>query len=115
MQLFEFEDFRWFPGSLRESLTLYISALHRLMRTDRLLVPLLARALREVGDGAVSNARTYTTGDLRELLRGLEAPDYQWEMETVRAPGAPGRMLYLLGLPRTGGTDGSPEAGRQAD
>ncbi|OJH40269.1 hypothetical protein [Cystobacter ferrugineus] len=51
-------------------------------------------------DGAVSNARTYTEEDLRELLAGLEAPDYRWEITRPRAPGAPATMLTLVGLPR---------------
>lgn len=260
MSLFEFEDFRWFPGGLRECLTLYIAAMHRVLGTERVLAPLLARALgaadtdrvvdlcsggggpllettkrlaadhglrpsvtltdlypntdaaarinaagdaaqvrydpnpvdagrvpdalqgvrtmvcsfhhmpppvarrilqdafekrqalcvleisdnsaprwlwwtafpigvlmvllltplirplrlRQVlltyvlpvlplfiaWDGAVSNARTYTEEDLRELLAGLEAPDYQWEIAHPRAPGAPATMLTLVGLPR---------------
>jgi hypothetical protein len=51
-------------------------------------------------DGAVSNARTYTEEDLRELLAGLEAPDYQWEIARTRAPRAPATMLTLVGRPR---------------
>ncbi|OJT26175.1 hypothetical protein BO221_10175 [Archangium sp. Cb G35] len=259
MSLFEFEDFRWFPGGLRECLTLYIAAMHRVLGTERILAPLLARALEAAAtdrvvdlcsggggpllqttarleadhglrpdvtltdlypntdaaarinaagdaarvrylqnsvdagqvpdtlqgvrtmvcsfhhmpppvarrilqdafekrqalcvleisdnsqprwlwwtaipagvlmvllltplirplrlrqvlltyalpvlplliawDGAVSNARTYTEEDLRELLAGLEAPDYQWEISHPRAPGAPATMLTLVGLP----------------
>ncbi|HYO56158.1 MAG TPA: hypothetical protein VEU50_25575, partial [Archangium sp.] len=45
MSLFEFEDFRWFPSGLRECLTLYIAAMHRVLGTERVLAPLLARAL----------------------------------------------------------------------
>ncbi|MBM7118035.1 class I SAM-dependent methyltransferase [Archangium primigenium] len=261
MSLFEFEDFRWFPGGLRECLTLYIAALHRVLGTERILAPLLARALNAAAtdrivdlcsggggpllpttarlaadhglrpsvtltdlypntdaatrinaagdsarvryfpspvdagrvpdtlqgvrtvicgfhhmpppvarrilqdafekrqalcvlemsdnahprwlwwtaipasilmvllltpfvrplrlrqvlftyalpvlpliiawDGAVSNARTYTEEDLRELLVGLAAPDYQWDIAHPRAPGAPATMLTLVGLPRT--------------
>ncbi|WP_257455867.1 class I SAM-dependent methyltransferase [Archangium lipolyticum] len=260
MSLFEFEDFRWFPGGIRECLTLYIAAMHRVLGTERLLAPLLARALKAAAtdrvvdlcsggggpmlqttarlaadhglrpsvtltdlypntdaaarinaagdsaqvryhtspvdagrvpdalqgvrtmvcsfhhmpppvarrilqdafekrqaicvleisdnsqprwlwwtaipagvlmvllltpfirplrlrqvlltyalpvlplfiawDGAVSNARTYTEEDLRELLAGLEAPDYQWEITRPRAPGAPATMITLVGLPR---------------
>lgn len=260
LSLFEFEDFRWFPGGLRECLTLYIAAMHRVLGTERVLAPLLARALEASGtnqvvdlcsggggpllettarlasehglrprvtltdlypntaaaarinaagesaqvrylpspvdagqvpetlqgvrtmvcsfhhmpppvarrilqdafekrqalcvlemsdnsqprwlwwtafpigmlmvllltpfvrplrlrqvlltyllpvlplfiswDGAVSNARTYTEEDLRELLTGLEAPDYQWEITHPKAPGAPATMLTLVGLPR---------------
>lgn len=259
MSLFEFEDFRWFPGNIRECLTLFISAMHRVLETHRVLAPLLARALQAAGtvevvdlcsgaggpllktaqqlaadhgvvasvtltdlypnteaaerinaasataqvryhlrpvdagqvpdalrgvrtmvgsfhhmpppvarrilqdafekrqalcvveisdnsqprwlwwaaipavvlmvflltpfirplrlrqvlltyvlpvlplviawDGAVSNARTYSEEDLKELLVGLEAPDYRWEINRPRAPGAPATLITLLGLP----------------
>lgn len=48
-------------------------------------------------DGAASNARTYTKQDLEELLKDLTAPDYAWEIGTVRQKHNPGPMLYLLG------------------
>lgn len=48
-------------------------------------------------DGAASNARTYTEGDLQEMLKDLRAPDYSWEVGTVRQKTNPGPMLYLLG------------------
>jgi hypothetical protein len=48
-------------------------------------------------DGAASNARTYTKGDLEEMLKDLQAPDYSWEIGTVRGKNSPGPMLYLLG------------------
>ena len=46
IHLFEFEDFPWFPGWLRECMTLYIVTMHRLLRTDSALAPLLVRALK---------------------------------------------------------------------
>lgn len=48
-------------------------------------------------DGAASNARTYTEGDLKELVKDLVAPDYSWEIGTVRQKTSPGPMLYLIG------------------
>ena len=62
--------------------------------------PLLQTTARLAADHGVSNARTYTEEDLRELLAGLEAPDYQWEIAHPRAPGAPATLLTLVGLPR---------------
>jgi hypothetical protein len=48
-------------------------------------------------DGAASNARTYTEGDLREMLKDLTAADYTWEIGTVKQKSNPSPMLYLLG------------------
>ena len=48
-------------------------------------------------DGAVSNARTYTLGDMATLLEGLQSDEYTWETGLI--PGK-AKKLYLLGLPR---------------
>jgi hypothetical protein len=48
-------------------------------------------------DGAVSNLRTYTARDLRELVSSLGRGGYQWESGTL--PGRGGNRSYLLGLP----------------
>jgi len=50
-------------------------------------------------DGAASNARTYTASDMQELLKGLDAPDYKWEIGAISKTGYPSKMPYLLGLP----------------
>lgn len=47
-------------------------------------------------DGAVSNARTYTHGDMDLLLQGLQADDYRWEKGTIKGTT---NKLYLLGFP----------------
>lgn len=51
-------------------------------------------------DGAASNARTYSQDDMRELVQGLDAPDYEWEIGVLKKDGYPGGMAYMLGLPR---------------
>ena len=48
-------------------------------------------------DGAVSNARIYTLGDMAALLDGLQSDDYTWETGLVAGKA---KKLYLLGLPR---------------
>ncbi|WP_400194123.1 hypothetical protein [Hymenobacter sp. B81] len=58
------------------------------------LVPLIPLCF--AWDGAVSNARTYTLGDMDMLLEGLKSDDYTWE--TGRLTGK-AKKLYLLGLP----------------
>ena len=50
-------------------------------------------------DGAVSNARTYTVGDLEELTAPLEADGYRWEIGVKKGRG--GGKVWLLGLPST--------------
>jgi len=49
-------------------------------------------------DGAVSNARTYTLGDLDILLEGLESEEYSWEKGILEGKS---KKVYLLGLPKS--------------
>ncbi|MGD1890971.1 MAG: hypothetical protein ACFB15_10310 [Cyclobacteriaceae bacterium] len=44
-QLFEFEDQAWFPHWIRECMTRYIVAVHRLLGTSKTLAKLVARAM----------------------------------------------------------------------
>lgn len=72
MQLFEFEDFRWFPSSLRDCLTLYIPVMHKLLGTERELTPLLARALQHSGTNSIIDLCSGAGGPLPWALERLE-------------------------------------------
>jgi hypothetical protein len=48
-------------------------------------------------DGAVSNGRTYTEGDLKELTADLQQ-NYHWEIRRIKNR-TPSKMLCLIGLP----------------
>ena len=48
-------------------------------------------------DGAVSNARTYTEADLKELTADLQ-DNYHWEIRRIKNR-TPSRMLCLIGMP----------------
>lgn len=61
------------------------------------VVPILPLVI--AWDGAVSNARTYTPEDLREMLDKIPQENYLWDIGTVKPARAPGKMLYVLGLP----------------
>ena len=50
-------------------------------------------------DGIVSQLRTYTPDELRDMTRSLQRPGYRWEVGTVKHPVLPGKVSYLLGLP----------------
>lgn len=49
-------------------------------------------------DGIVSCLRSYTPAELRELCRGLESPEYAFEVGIKKSRGQ--RLTYLLGTPR---------------
>ncbi len=61
------------------------------------LIPILPLLI--AWDGAVSIARIYNKEDLEELLRGVKADGYIWDVGVVKKPGHPSGMVYLVGLP----------------
>jgi hypothetical protein len=60
------------------------------------LVPLLPLAI--WWDGVVSNLRAYSVGELQELTRGLNRPEYAFEAGEL--PAGPVTITWLAGRPR---------------
>ena len=50
-------------------------------------------------DGIVSMLRVYSTGEMRELTAGMQAPDYTWEFGHIKVRGIQGGLPYLIGRP----------------
>ena len=48
-------------------------------------------------DGAVSNARTYTMGDIEIILSKIRKPEYTWEPGVLK--GKKAKKMYLIGYP----------------
>lgn len=71
MQLFEFEDFAWFPTSLRDCLTRFIVTMHRLLSTHDDLAALLSRALVHTDSKHVFDMCSGGGGPLPEVLHAL--------------------------------------------
>ena len=69
-------------------------------RLTRVLWTYLPPVLPLVGsfDGLVSCLRAYSVAELRELVRGLDA--YDWDIGTFRNWRSPLRGTYLIGVPR---------------
>ena len=74
----------------------------RPLRLSRLLwtylIPILPLAI--FFDGVVSCLRTYTPGELKKLIEGLEG--YEWQIGTETVPRSPIPITYLIGLPKKG-------------
>ena len=58
------------------------------------VIPLLA-----VWDGLVSQLRTYSIAELKELASDFTAPEYEWEFGLIEAKGIPYKTCYLIGCP----------------
>jgi hypothetical protein len=80
-QLFEFEDFSWFPHWLRDCMTHYISAMHRLLGTSKTLAKLVARALEHTNQQRVIDLCSGSGGPMLEVANILRQhygyPDLQ--------------------------------------
>jgi hypothetical protein len=61
------------------------------------LVPIIPLVL--LFDGIVSCLRTYRPGELREMVAGLTANEYRWEIDE-HSGGRPPVITYLIGYPR---------------
>jgi hypothetical protein len=51
-------------------------------------------------DGVVSCLRTYTPDELRDLVAGIDAPGYHWEIGDEAIPRTPASLTYLIGYPK---------------
>jgi len=84
---------------------LVLTPLIRPFRWSRLLftylVPIVPLVI--LFDGIVSCLRTYTPDELRELVAGIEAPGYRWDIGTEPIPGVPTALTYLVGTPEDAG------------
>ncbi len=58
------------------------------------VIPLLA-----FWDGLVSQLRTYSMAELKDLTADFTAPDYEWECGLIKAKGIPFKTSYLIGRP----------------
>lgn len=53
-------------------------------------------------DGLVSWLRIYSVDELRELVAEIDAPEWDWEIGTIKLGDAPAHATYLIGTPRAG-------------
>jgi hypothetical protein len=50
-------------------------------------------------DGIVSWLRIYSVDELRALIADINAPDWQWDIGTIKLGSAPAHATYLIGRP----------------
>ena len=63
------------------------------------LIPILPLLI--CWDGLVSQFRTYSPAELRQLTADLQASDYTWEIGELEAKGVPFAVPYLIGARRS--------------
>lgn len=52
-----------------------------------------------VFDGVMSWLRIYSVEELRELVSTIDAPDWEWDIGTIKLGDAPAHATYLIGKP----------------
>ncbi|MBV8818789.1 MAG: hypothetical protein JO022_10570 [Acidobacteriaceae bacterium] len=61
------------------------------------LIPVLPLMI--LWDGFVSMLRIYSTDQMRQMVSGLKASDYVWEIGALRVQRIPGALPYVIGRP----------------
>lgn len=61
------------------------------------LIPLMQPFI--LWDGLVSWLRIYSVEELRELVASIDAPDWEWDIGTIKLGNAPAHATYLIGKP----------------
>lgn len=76
VHLFEFEDFNWFSNSLREAMTNYIVAMHKMLGTAPQLAKLIDRALNRTSSNQLVDLCSGGSGPMTDVISILKT-DYQ--------------------------------------
>lgn len=73
IQLFEFEDFSWFPSWLRDCMTRFIVAMHKLLGSSEDLAALIARALKHTDQKQVLDLCSGGGGPMKWVKDDLQS------------------------------------------
>lgn len=73
VQLFEFEDFHWFPSWIRAAMTNLIVVMHKLMGTKEVIVPIVERALKISNQKHIVDMGSGSGGIMPMVLETLNA------------------------------------------
>lgn len=72
IQLFEFEDFNWFPNWLRKCLTRMMVVMHKLLNTSEEMAELVNRALKHTENNTIIDLCSGSGGPMPRVLNILE-------------------------------------------
>ena len=75
IELFEFEDFPWFPNWIRSCLTRLIVVMHKFLKSSDDLIPILKKALTYSDSNTIIDLCSGSGGPMIEVFRGLGEDD----------------------------------------
>lgn len=82
VQLFEFEDFNWFPNTLRNSMTNLLVVLHKMMKLDKVIAKLVRETLQKENLNSIVDLGSGSGGSMPVVLESIleENPDVSLTM-----------------------------------
>lgn len=82
IQLFEFEDFAWFPTTFRSTMTKLIVVLHKVLGTKEVLGDLLQQTRSRLGFSRIVDIGSGSGGIMPEIVKEInrQSPDAQVEL-----------------------------------
>jgi hypothetical protein len=82
IQLFEFEDFYWFPKSLRRAMTNLITVLHKMVGTKEVIAGLLGPLIKEGRQTRIIDLGSGSGGIMPDVMEYLESESKtdNWEL-----------------------------------
>lgn len=102
LNLFEFEDYPWFPNFLRQYLTLYIVTFHRLIGTCQAMRPLLISAMEKTKLNSIVDICSGGGGPMVDMAREFQKPGSTPVLITLTdlyPNETAGQSIKALGLP----------------
>ena len=83
IQLFEFEDFKWFPEVIRKSMTNLIMVLHKMVGTKEVIAGLLSEILKEGDYKRVVDLGSGSGGIMPDVIQELHSEEGLEDIELV--------------------------------
>jgi hypothetical protein len=72
IHLFEFEDFSWFPGWMRDAGTRLIVVMHKLLKTDRQLAEILIPVMKKHGISSITDLCSGGGGPMPDVYKRIK-------------------------------------------
>jgi hypothetical protein len=83
IDLFEFEDFAWFPNVLRSCLTRLIVVMHKFLKSSDDLIPILRKALSYSHNNTIIDLCSGSGGPMIEIFRELNKEKEECEVKLI--------------------------------
>ncbi len=83
IDLFEFEDFEWFPNWIRICLTRLMAVMHKILKSSDDLVPLITRAFKYSNNNTIVDLCSGSGGPMIEVFKGLTEEQGKSNVELI--------------------------------